>query len=330
MRRREFITLIGGAAVPSLLWPLVARAQQSIPTVGVVYGVSAAEWADNIASARRGLSEIGFVEGRNVAIEFRWADGQLDRMPVMAAELIARRVAVLLIGGNTAAVRSVVAAAQSTPIVFTTGVDPVEAGIVSSLNRPGGNVTGVTSVGGELGPKRLELLHEVLPDAKKIALLVNQNNPLTADVNVPTTLAAAARLGLEMIVVNGGAESEIETAFATAVQQGADALYVGSDAVLVSRRQQIAAAALRHKLPTIGTGPETGRAGLLMSYGPDQTEMYRQAGVYIGRILKGEKAGDLPVLQPIKFTLVVNLKTAKALGLTIPESFLLRADEVIE
>src|SRR5262249_36212699 len=208
--------------------------------------------------------------------------------------------------------------------------DPVEAGIVSSLNRPGGNGTGVTSVGGELGPKRLELLHEVLPDAKKIALLVNQNNPLTADVNVPTTPAAAARRGREMIVVNGGAESEIETAFATAVQQGADALYVGSDAVLVSRRQQIAAAALRHKLPTIGTGPETGRAGLLMSYGPDQTEMYRQAGVYIGRILKGEKAGDLPVLQPTKFTLVVNLKTAKALGLTIPESFLLRADEVIE
>src|SRR5262249_60381266 len=180
MRRREFITLIGGAAVPSLLWPLVARAQQSIPTVGVVYGVSAAEWADNIASARRGLSEIGFVEGRNVAIEFRWADGQLDRMPVMAAELIARRVAVLLIGGNTAAVRSVVAAAQSTPIVFTTGVDPVEAGIVSSLNRPGGNVTGGTSVGGELGPKRLELLHQGLPHAQKITHLVNQEKPRTA------------------------------------------------------------------------------------------------------------------------------------------------------
>src|SRR5262249_12505658 len=273
MRRREFITLIGGAAVPSLLWPLVARAQQSIPTVGVVYGVSAAEWADNIASARRGLSEIGFVEGRNVAIEFRWADGQLDRMPVMAAELIARRVAVLLIGGNTAAVRSVVAAAQSTPIVFTTGVDPVEAGVVSRLNPPGGNRTGGTSVGGGLGPKRLGALPQSLPPAQKNAPLGNPNNPPAAAVKVPTTLAAARRLGLEMIVVNGGAESEIETAFATAVQQGADALYVGSDAVLVSRRQQIAAAALRHKLPTIGTGPETGRAGLLMSYGPDQTEM---------------------------------------------------------
>ena len=328
MRRREFITLLGGAAAT---WPLTARAQPpAMPLVGVVYGVSAAEWADPIASWRRGLSETGFIEGRNVAVEYRWAEGRLERMPLMAADLIARRVSVLLIGGNTGAVRTVVAAAQSTPIVFTTGVDPVEAGIVSSLNRPGGNVTGVTTIGSELGPKRLELLHEVVPGAKKIALLVNQNNPLTADVNVPSTQAAATRLGQEMIIVNGGAESEIETAFATAVQRGAGALYVDPDAVLVSRRQQIAAAALRHKLPTIGTGPETGRAGLLMSYGPDQTEMYRQAGVYIGRILKGEKAGDLPVVQPTKFTLVVNLKTAKALGLTIPESFLLRADEVIE
>jgi len=331
MRRRAFITLIGSAAATSLPWPLTARAQPpAMPLVGVVFGVSAAEWADPIASWRRGLSETGFIEGRNVAVEYRWAEGRLERMPLMAADLIARRVAVLLMGGSTDAVRSVVAVAQTTPIVFTSGADPVEAGIVTSLNRPGGNVTGVTTVGGELGPKRLELLHEVVPGAKKIAVLINQNNRITEDVNARGVQAAAPRLGLEVIVLNGGTEGDIETAFASAVQRGCGGVYVSSDAFLNARRQQIAATALRHKLPTIGPAPDLARAGLLISYGADPIEMYRQAGVYVGRILKGEKAGDLPVLQPTKFNLIVNLKTAKAIGLTIPESFLLRADEVIE
>jgi ABC-type uncharacterized transport system substrate-binding protein len=327
VRRREFITLLGGAAAA---WPLGARAQQALPVVGVLYGVSAAEWADRMDAFRRGLNETGFVEGRNVAIEYRWADGQLDRMPWMAADLIGRRVAVILMGGNTAAVRSMLSATQTIPIVFTTGADPVEAGLVANLQRPGGNATGLTAVGSELGPKKLELLHEAVPTVKKIAILVNQNNRVTSEADIRGAQTAAIRLGLEVIVVNGGTETGIETAFATAVQQQAGAVYVGSDAVLTSRREQIAALALRHKLPTMSGNREAVRAGQLIGYGANDLDMYRQAGVYVGRILKGEKPGDLPVMQPTKFDLVINLKTAKALGLTVPPTLLARADEVIE
>jgi putative ABC transport system substrate-binding protein len=276
------------------------------------------------------LGEAGFVEGRNVAIEYRWADGQLDRMPWMAADLIGRRVAVILIGGNTNAVRELLAATQTIPVVFTTGTDPVAARLVASLNRPGGNATGATSGAAELGPKRLELLHEVVPDAKKIALFVNPNNRVVAEADIQSARSAEMRLGLQVIVVNCGTEKEIEAAFATAVQQGAAALYVGSDAVLGSWGKRIATLALRHKLPAMSSFSVGVRAGQLISYGaPSDFDMYRHAGVYVGRILKGEKPGDLPVMQPIKFDLILNMKTAKALGLEIPPSLLARADEVI-
>jgi putative ABC transport system substrate-binding protein len=328
MRRREFITLIGGAAVA---WPFVARAQQpAMPVIGSLYGVSAAEWTNNMAGIRRGLNETGFVEGRNVAIEYRWADGHFDRMPALAADLISRKVAVILVGGYTPGVRAVVAATQSIPIVFTVGTDPVAAGLVASLNRPGGNATGVTVLNSELTPKRMELLHEVIPTATKIAMLVNQNNPVTSHGDIQDGQAAARRLGLEIIVLNGGTEYDIERAFATAVQQGASALEVGSDAFFYNQREQIAALTLRHALPTIAGERAAVVFGVLMSYSTNIPDLFRQAGVYVGRILKGEKPANLPVLQPTKFELVINLKTAKALGLTVPPVLLTSADEVIE
>jgi putative ABC transport system substrate-binding protein len=278
---------------------------------------------------RRGLAETGFVEGRNVAFEYRWADGQLDRIPWMAAELIDRRVAVILAGGNTGGVRALIAATQTIPIVFSTGVDPVEAGLVASLNRPGGNATGMTLFSSELLPKKLELLHDILPDAKKIGLLVNQKNPIVSETDIRATQAAAARLGLEVIVLNGSNENEIETSFASAVQQGVGAILMGGDATIRARREQIAALALHYKVATMSGARESVQVGQLISYGQDY-DIYRQVGVYLGRILKGEKPADLPVLRPTKFILVVNLKTAKALGLTIPDKLLALADEVFE
>ena len=251
-------------------------------------------------------------------------------MPWMAADLIGRRVAVILMGGNTDSVRAMLAATQTIPIVFTTGTDPVAAGLVASLNRPGGNATGVTVVAGELGPKRLELLHEVVPGIKKIAVFVNPNNRLISEADIHSAQAAAPRLGLEVIVVNVGTEKEIQRAFATAVQQGAGAVHVGGDLVLRSSREQIAALALRHKLPTMSTWREAVRAGQLISYGANELDMYRHAGLYVGRILKGEKPADLPVQAPTKYELVINLKTAKALGLEVPATLLARADEAIE
>jgi putative ABC transport system substrate-binding protein len=329
IRRREFIFTLGGAAAA---WTLAARAQQTMPVIGVLYGTSAAAWADRMVAFRRGLGETGFVEGRNVTIEYRWADGQLDRMPWMAADLISRRVAVILIGGNTSAVRDLLATTQTIPIVFTTGADPVAAGLVTSLNRPGGNATGATVVSAELGPKKLELLHEVVPAARKIAVLVNPNNRLVTEADTRMAQVASARLGLEVTIVNGGHENELETAFASAVHQGAGAVYLGADAVFSTRHKLIAALALRHRLPTIASNREAVRVGQLISYGAtgDDDNMYRQTGVYVGRILKGEKPGDLPVVQPTKFDLVINLTTAKALGLTVPAQLLARADEVIE
>jgi putative ABC transport system substrate-binding protein len=325
MRRRDFFSLLGGAAA----WPIAARGQQTaMPVIGVLFGTSAAEFG-GMDGVRRGLAETGFVEGRNVTFEYRWADGELDRLPWMAADLIDRRVSVILAGGNTPSVRALIGATQTIPIVFTTAVDPVEAGLVASLNRPGGNATGVTLFSSELLPKKLELLHELLPDAKRIGLLVNQKNPIVSETDIHTAQAAAARLGLEVIVLNGSNETDIETAFASAVQQGVGAILIGSDAVTRSRREQIAALALHHKLVTMSGTRVSVQVGQLISYGQDNG-IYRQVGVYLGRILKGEKAADLPVLQPTKFALAINLKSAKALGLTIPESILLRADEVIE
>jgi len=328
MKRREFITLIGGAAAA---WPLAARAQQpAMPVIGVLHGVSAAQWTDRMAGFHRGLGEAGLAEGRNVSIDYRWAEGQFDRLPAMAADLISRKVAVISAGAPDVAVRAAMAATKTIPIVFVTASDPVGAGFVPSLGRPGGNVTGITLIGTELVAKRLELLHELLPDATRIAILVNPNNPgLTRD-NIQQSEAAVRRLGLEMVVIKAGTESEIESAVVAAVQQHANALSMGNDAYLSSRSRQIAFFALRHGLATMSDTRETVAAGLLMSYGPNLVDSFRQAGLYVGRIIKGEKSADLPVLQPTKFELVINLTTAKAIGLKIPESFLLRADEVME
>jgi putative tryptophan/tyrosine transport system substrate-binding protein len=325
MRRRQFIAVVGGAAAT---WPLAARAQQPVPVIGSLYSVSAAAWADNMTGFRRGLGETGFVDGRNVAIDYRWADGQLDRMLAMASDLIDRKVSVILTGGSNTGVRQVVAATKIIPIVFTTAVDPVATGLVASLSRPGGNATGVTFIGSELVAKQLELLHELIPSATRIAALTNPSNPVMSQGVTQNAQAAARHLGLDIIVVNATNKNEIEMAFATAVQQGAGALFA-DDGYFTSRREQIAALGLRHKLPTFGV-PVNAAAGMLMGYGASIPDSYRQAGVYVGRILKGEKPGDLPVMRPTKFVLVINLKTAKALGLTISESFLLRADEVIE
>jgi len=328
MRRRDFITLLGGAAAPSLLWPLAAHAQQAMPVIGVLNGVAAADWVRQMAGFHHGLGEMGFVEGRNVAVEYRWAEGQLDRTPALAVDLVNRKVAVILVGGGIPGVRAVIAATKTIPIVFTTNSDPVAAGLVASLSRPGGNATGVTGLGGELAAKRLELLHELFPRATRFAMLVNPNNPASMQDAIQGAEVAARRFGLEFVVVKAGSADEIEIAFATAVQQR-PAWLAAQDAYFNSRREQIAALGLRHALPTV-SGYDSVRAGTLMYYGSDGVELYRHAGVYVGRILKGEKPADLPVEQSTKFELVINLKTAKVLGLSIPESILLRADEVIE
>jgi putative tryptophan/tyrosine transport system substrate-binding protein len=328
MRRREFITLLGGTAAA---WPRAAPAQQgAMPVIGLLSGVSSDAAATNAAAFRAGLRETGYVESQNVVIDYRWAEGKFERLPSMAADLVGRKVSVILAGGSDTAVRAAMAATQAIPIVFTTASDPVAVGLVASLARPGGNVTGVTLLGRELVPKRLELLHELLPTAGKIAVLVNPNNSVATQGNIRDAQAAARQLGLEIIVVNGGSESEIDGAFANAMQQRAGALLVGSDAFLNSRREQIAALGVRHALPTAGDNRDAAVAGQLMSYGTNPADMYRQAGVYVGRVLKGEKPADLPVMQPSKFQLVVNLKAAKALGLTISREFQLLADEVIE
>jgi len=326
MKRRAFIAGLGGAVA----WPLAARAQQTaVPVIGVLYGVSAAEWAGPMAGFRAGLGEIGFVEGRNVAIEYRWADGRTERMPAMAADLVARKVAAILVGGSLPGVRSVMEATRTIPIVFTTNTDPVANGVVASLSRPGGNVTGVIGLGSELQPKKLEILHEMLPSATRFAVLVNPNNPVTMREGVQGAQSGARRLGLELVILKAGTAAEIEAAFLAAIEQRASAL-LGNDAYFESQRDQFAALGLRHRLPVTVGSRDSVMAGVLMSYGASIADFYRQAGVYVGRILKGEKPADLPVVQPTKFELTINLKTARAIGLAISPLLLARADEVIE
>ena len=326
--RRELLVALGGAAVA---WPLLAGAQQpALPVIGFLNPASHHTFAaDLLRGFHRGLKDNGYVEGENVAIEYRWAEGQFDRLPAMTADLIGRKVAVLFVSPDVA-VRTAMSSTKTIPIVFVTASDPVAAGFVPSLGRPGGNITGITMLGVELVAKRLELLHELLPGATRIALLVNPNNPDITQNTIQHSEAAARRLGLQIVVLKAGTESEIESAIATAVQQQADALSIAPDGFLSSRNRQIAFFALRHALPTMSTTRENVTAGLLMSYGPNQTDSYRQAGLYVGRILKSEKPANLPVLQPTKFELFINLTTAKALGLTMPPTLLARADEVIE
>ena len=328
MRRREFIMLLGGAAAA---WPFAMHAQRRVmPVIGVLHGVSAAQWTDRMVGFNQGLREAGFAEGRNVAVEYRWAEGQFDRLPAMAADLVSRKVAVICAGAGDVAIQTAIAATKTIPIVFTTASDPVRAGFVRSLGRPGGNVTGATFMGVELVAKRVELLHETLPDATRIALLVNPNNPGLMQDNIQLSKGAMQRLGLEMVVVKAGNESEIESAVVAAVQQQAKALSIGNDAYLSSRSRQVAFFALRHALPTMSESRDGVAAGLLMSYGPNQAETFRHAGLYVGRILNGEKPADLPVIQPTKFELFINLTTAKTLSLAVPPALLARADEVIE
>jgi putative ABC transport system substrate-binding protein len=327
LRRREFI-LFGGVA---MAWPIAASAQPaSIPVVGVLYGPSAAEWGEHIAAFRQGLEKAGFVENQNIGYQYRWADGQFDRLPSMAADLVARKVSVLLVGGAAHAIRAAIAATKSIPIVFTTASDPVSEGYVGSLNQPGRNVTGVTSLARELTPKKLELLRDLLPAATRVALLVNTKEPKGWRSDVQMAQAGARGLGFETIVFDGSTEGAIANAFTSASEQRADAVFVGSDAFIISRRAQIASLGLKYRLPIIAQARDSIAAGQLMSYGAPSRDIYRQAATYVGRILKGEKPADLPVLQPTKFELVVNLKTAKALGLTIPPPLLQRADHVVE
>jgi putative tryptophan/tyrosine transport system substrate-binding protein len=324
--RREFIALLGGAAV----LPVAARAQQATrPVIGWLNNTSAQGYAAPLAAFRQGLQETGFVEGRNVAIEYRWGDDQYDQLPAMAADLVRRQVTVIAAGGRLAA-QAAKAATTTIPIVFNGGFDPVANGLIASLNRPGGNLTGVTTLGTEVGPKRLELLHELVPTATSIALLVN---PATraAETQTRDMQEAARSLGLELQILHASAERDFDSVFSTLLQQRAGGLVISNSGLFLNRSEQLAALAIRHAVPTIFEFREFAAAGGLMSYGGDtNTTGYSQVGIYTGRILKGEKPADLPVQQATKVELVINMRTAKALGLTIPITLLGRADEVIE
>jgi putative tryptophan/tyrosine transport system substrate-binding protein len=323
--RREFITLLGGAAVT---WPMAARAQAVMPVVGYLAAGTPETWANVVAAFRKGLGETGFAEGQNVAIEFRWARNELDRLPELAADLVRRQVSVIAAFTANAA-GAAKTATTNIPIVFETGNNPVTAGFVASLNRPGGNLTGVTTLTVLLGAKRLELLHELVPKATVIGILVNPSNA-SAELITKDLRAATGALGLQTSVQSASSERDLDTAFTALVQQGVGAIVIGSDPFFNNRSNQLAALAVRHRVPMMCPLREYAVAGGLMSYGTSLTDVYRQIGVYTGRILKGEKPADLPVIQPSKFEFVVNLKTAKALGLEVPLQFQQRADEVIE
>jgi putative ABC transport system substrate-binding protein len=329
VRRREFITLLGGAAAA---WPLAARAQQGerMPVIGFLGGTSPEVYADRLRAFHQGLKEAGYVEGRNVEIKYLWAEGRNDLLPALAAQLARRQVAVIVAAGGTPSAFAAKAATATIPIIFGVAVDPVELGLVASLNRPGGNLTGVTNLNVEVGPKRLELLRELLPSATLIAVLVNPTNPTIGEPFVRDLEAAAHTLRFKLLVLHASTERDLDTVFATLLQQRADALVISPDQFLTSRIEQLAQLTLRHGIPAISQLRQFATAGGLTSYGSSETEYYRPVGVYTGRILNGEKPGDLPVLRSSKVELIINMKTAKVLGITFPLTLLGRADEAIE
>ena len=328
MRRREFVGLLGGAALPSL-WPLAARAQQAaMPVVGFLNPTSSKLYEFNAAAFRQGLREAGFVEGENVRIEYRWGEGDYSKLPAHAAELVNLKVAVIGATGDVGSARAAMAATSTIPIVFTIGADPVKVGLVASYNRPGGNATGISAITSQIGTKRIEVLYQLAPRSK-VALLMNPNNP-SAAMEQHDAEAAATILGQKSLVLNVASKDDFPAAFETFIREGADAMFVATDPMLLSQREAIAAFAAKQRVPAIHFERQYPLVGGLISYGTSITDMYRQAGVYSGQILKGAKPAEMPVLQPTKFELVINLKAANALGLEVPNSMQLLADEVIE
>jgi putative ABC transport system substrate-binding protein len=325
MRRRDFITLLGGTAA----WPLAAGAQPSLPVIGFLDSGSSAAFADRVAAFRRGLADTGHNEGKNVAIAYRWAEGQYNRLPALAADLVRSQMAVIAATGSPNSAQAAIAATATTPIVFANGGDPVTLGLVRSLNRPGGNATGVSIFQSALGPKRLQMLHELVPTAAVIAVLVNPTNPIT-EPDIREMRAAAGTIGVRIRILNASSQRDLDAAFANLAQQRADALVVNNDGFLSSRRDQIVTLAAQRAVPAIYHSRDYVAAGGLVSYGADVLDSYRQVGVYVGRILKGVRPAELPVMLPTKFELVINLKTAKSLGLAVPPTLLAIADEVIE
>jgi putative ABC transport system substrate-binding protein len=326
MRRRNFITLLGGAAA----WPLSAHAQQpAMPVVGFLSSESPDEFADRARSFHQGLGETGYVEGQNVTIEYRWAGGEYDRLPALAADLVRRHVSVIATSSPIASALAAKAATATIPIVFATGADPIKFGLIASFNRPGGNLTGVSWFANALVPKLLEVLRALVPQANTLAVLVNPSNP-NAEFDTRDAQAAARTLGVQLVVQYASSEGDLNPAFASFAQQGVGAFLLVPDTFLISRSEQLVAMTQRYRVPGLSDVRRFTMAGGLMSYGASEANQYRQAGVYVGRILKGEKPADLPVMQPTKFELVINLKAAKALGLAVPGSLLARADEVIE
>ena len=326
MQRRQFITFLGSAVA----WPLAARARQpALPVIGYLGAQSPAAFASRLRAFRQGLGETGYVEGRNVAIEFRWAEGQQNRLSALAADLAGRRVAVIVAPGGAPAALAAKSATATIPIVFEMGADPIAMGLVGSLNRPGGNLTGVSSLNVEVTPKRLEILHELVPTAAVVAVLINPTSP-TANSQLRDLQAAARALGLQFHVLHAGTERDFDTVFVTLLQLRAGGLVVASDGFFGTHGEQLAALTVRHAVPAIHQSRDFSIAGGLISYGGNFVELHRQAGVYTGRILKGENPADLPVQLVTKVELFINLKAAKTLGITVPLSLLARADEVIE
>jgi len=327
MRRREFISLIGGAAA---VWPLAARAQQpAMPVIGFLSGTSSKGYAPYLAAFREGLREGGFVEGQNVTIEYRWADDHYERLPELAADLVTRRVALIAAAGGSPAALAAKSATTTIPIVFQIGVDPVKAGLVSSLNQPGGNITGFANLALEVGPKRLELLHRLVPNATNIAVLVNPARS-NVEAEIKDMQSAANKLGLQLNVLYASTERDFDKVFATSVQLRAGGVVISGDPFFNTRSEELAAMAIHYMVPAIYQFHEFAAAGGLVSYGSSIKNTHREAGIYTARILKGEKPADLPVQEPSKVELIINLKTAKTLGLEIPPSILTSADEVIE